>query len=249
MTTTMETTHTNGDDDGQEHYTTLISIHVGTDIGTEALYIQQGLLEDTSEYFVNAIKYAEWGANGQRGVLRFPEDDYEVWEVFVRWASYGEVAGITLTTDDMLATKCHIMGDKYDIPQFQDEAMLALLVSTSRDVFSWPRAEVYNEVAVNTPLNDTPLNAVLRTSMAELVIRQFESDEDVSCLPKPYVDELGLLGFTTDLLRAQAMQHKWHDFEKRMMNEGDDLRARYEPYLLCGLDEEHKAVRWLKKHA
>ncbi|KAK6392872.1 hypothetical protein LTR65_002954 [Meristemomyces frigidus] len=116
----------------------MIHFYVGDDDDTEPFCIKQSGLEWASPFFVCVIKYEHWGTDAQHCVLRFPDDDS---------------ADLHSTPHKLLATRCWILGDKYGIPKFQDEAMLG-------------------EVAAHAP-RDSPLVAFI----AEMMV--YHCDEEV----------------------------------------------------------------------
>ncbi|KJX99895.1 hypothetical protein TI39_contig348g00009 [Zymoseptoria brevis] len=61
----------------------LVKVYVG-DCTEHPFHVQQQLLEALSEVFENALKRDTF-AEGITGVLRFPEDEMDVWEVFLYW--------------------------------------------------------------------------------------------------------------------------------------------------------------------
>ncbi|RMX94727.1 hypothetical protein D0868_12144 [Hortaea werneckii] len=103
----------------------LIRIKVGSNKDDEPFLISQRRLESASEYFRKALRQDSFkeGLNGQ---LDFPEDDHDAWAVFLFWMmNTFTIAKKSLKPD--LLIKSWILGDKYGIPEFQDQAMLELL--------------------------------------------------------------------------------------------------------------------------
>ncbi|KAI7532350.1 hypothetical protein KC331_g13631 [Hortaea werneckii] len=88
----------------------LIRIKLGSNKDDEPFLISQRRMENASEYFRKALRQDSFkeGLNGQ---IDFPEDDHDSWA--------------SLKPD--LLIKSWILGDKYGIPEFQDQAMLELL--------------------------------------------------------------------------------------------------------------------------
>ncbi|KAK4544933.1 hypothetical protein LTR36_003838 [Oleoguttula mirabilis] len=129
----------------------MIHFYVGDDDDTEPFCIKQSGLEWASPFFVCVIKYEHWGTDAQHCVLRFPDDDVEAWHMLIYWFDHS--ADLHSTPHKLLATRCWILGDKYGIPKFQDEAMLG-------------------EVAAHAP-RDSPLVAFI----AEMMV--YHCDEEV----------------------------------------------------------------------
>ena len=115
--------------------------------------------------------------------------------------------------------------------------MLALLVYVAENS---PANEVYMEVAANAP-SGSPL----RTIIAQMVVDELDQNGH-AYLSEADIEELGSLGFTNELLRAQSMQHKWQNFPRKMMSADAGMVERYGGYLLGDLDEDHGLVRWLE---
>jgi len=159
--------------------------------------IQQILLERTSEYFVKSLNHAHLG-NGEADTLRFPEDEPEVWEMLLYW-----IFERKLLTDDanefaMLLFKCWVLGDKYDIKQFQDNAMFALL----RSLDSNSMAMLFETDEITSAIEQTAPGSVMRTLfMEEMVMMIWYHEEWAYDDLKDYAS-LNCLG---DILRARDL--------------------------------------------
>ncbi|KAK0357178.1 hypothetical protein LTR59_003059 [Friedmanniomyces endolithicus] len=113
----------------------LIDIYVGEMTPeTKPFRVQQILLETMSDYFKSALQ-ANAFAEGKEARLTFPEDSLNAWKVLMRWAFARTVPRWNDGRDDdgidsgfeLLLIDCWVLGDKYQIPAFQDEVMLELL--------------------------------------------------------------------------------------------------------------------------
>ncbi|KAI6891253.1 hypothetical protein KC318_g13908 [Hortaea werneckii] len=103
----------------------LIRIKVGSNKDDEPFLISQRRLESASEYFRKALRQDSFKEGGT-GQIDFPEDDYDAWAVLMFWMmSAFHIAKDKLKPD--LLIKCWVLGDKYEIPEFQDQIMLELL--------------------------------------------------------------------------------------------------------------------------
>ncbi|KAF7187489.1 hypothetical protein HII31_11113 [Pseudocercospora fuligena] len=105
----------------------LIKLTIG-DSEKAPVYVQQKLLESVAPWFENALKRDTF-VEGETGSLSFPEDDVEAWKVLVCW-TMKRISSVDILDPDAgpeLAAKCWVLGDKYDIVRFQDEAMTAIL--------------------------------------------------------------------------------------------------------------------------
>ncbi|KXT08991.1 hypothetical protein AC579_70 [Pseudocercospora musae] len=109
----------------------LSKITIGID-GSPPIYIQQRTLESVAPWLENALMRDTF-IEGQTGALHFPVDDQEAWQVLVYWIMTREVAiELTGTMKErarscILCAKCWVLGDKYDIPVFQNGVMAILL--------------------------------------------------------------------------------------------------------------------------
>ncbi|RMZ09161.1 hypothetical protein D0862_03693 [Hortaea werneckii] len=103
----------------------LVKIKVGSNKKKKPFLVSQRRLESASEYFRKALRQDSFkeGLNGQ---IDFLEDDHDAWAVFVFWMmNTFNIAKEGLKPD--LLIKSWVLGDKYEIPQFQDQIMLELL--------------------------------------------------------------------------------------------------------------------------
>ena len=92
------------------------------------------ILRTRSKVFEAAIKNESWG-DGEPGVLRFPEDDPQAWKIIVYYMIHLQVPSEDFVGEEErdwlglvnVLDLCWILGDKYDMPQFQDLIMLERL--------------------------------------------------------------------------------------------------------------------------
>ncbi|KAI7131425.1 hypothetical protein KC343_g15973 [Hortaea werneckii] len=103
----------------------LIRIKIGTNENDEPFLISQRTLGSASKYFRKALRQDSF-QEGRTGQIDFPEDDYDAWAVLAFWMMNAfNIARKELKPD--LLIKCWVLGDKYEIPEFQDQIMLELL--------------------------------------------------------------------------------------------------------------------------
>lgn len=108
----------------------LIHVYIGT---REILYlVSQVVLGTSSEYFVKAIKNERMGKNNV-GVLRFPEDDEDAWELVLFWMIERKLpsAANTPCYEDARVFQGRlfntwILADKYMMPRLQNATMTLL---------------------------------------------------------------------------------------------------------------------------
>ncbi|KAI6790266.1 hypothetical protein KC332_g18385 [Hortaea werneckii] len=109
----------------------LIRIKVGSNKDDEPFLISQRRLESVSEYFRKALRQDSF-KEGRTRQIDFPEDDYDAWTVLVFWMMKTfDIAKEELTPE--LLIKSWVLGDKYEIPEFQDQIMLELLFTFEED--------------------------------------------------------------------------------------------------------------------
>lgn len=161
---------------------------------TKPVRLQQCLLESVSEYFVKALRNEHLGSTGEAGILRFPEDRVDTWNVFLYWLLKREMPKDVLKVNDLLAVRCWVLGDKYDIPVFQNLAMVALIRKYDNES---PSLEVIKEAVSNTRQG-----SVLRRIMAEECVVRLQRLEPDALSPND-MDQLDGYGFMRDFFEAQ----------------------------------------------
>jgi hypothetical protein len=124
--------------------------------------VQESLLIDISSFFDKALE-AERFEEGRTAVLRFPDDNASGWKVLLYWVMRGQVpSGDEFKGDEAMAlVHAWILGDKYDIEDFQDYVMMELLC--------WLQHRSYLPEMVKTAFENTPRESKLRKLMAEEV--------------------------------------------------------------------------------
>ncbi|KAF7187506.1 hypothetical protein HII31_11130 [Pseudocercospora fuligena] len=123
----------------------LISITIGSD--PLHIQIQQTVLEAASAWFKNVLKHNSF-VEGKSGKIDFPDDDPEAWKILACWITTREfLTTCADTTEDILVcAKCWILGDKYDIKPFQDEAMMELIQSFNENSLDVENREQHQEL-------------------------------------------------------------------------------------------------------
>lgn len=166
--------------------------------------IQQKLLERTSDYFVKAFKNEGLGKDAESGVLRFPDDKPEAWECLISWMFRQKTPEQVHFDDAELAIRCWALGDKYIIPDFQDEAMLHLLWYVDTEHLSGEE--------IKLGVLNSPPDSLLRTLMAEECAREYDNTvgmKDLVCLDG--------IGFLAEFFEAyRQLQEDVDCFDNRL---------------------------------
>jgi hypothetical protein len=174
----------------------LIKIYIGDD--SKPFHVQKAALITLSEYFTRPLKH-ENSVGGERGVLRFPEDDQTSWQILLHYAIADYLVDLDSPDDKQAAMlqwiKCWILGDKYNIKDFQDNAMLELLYMLD--------TEHIDLEVIKYAFNNTPPNSPLRKLMAREAVLTFYKP---SGNPNPQDFEVfdGVSGFVVELMEAFA---------------------------------------------
>jgi hypothetical protein len=144
---------------------------------------------------VRALKH-ENSLGGEKGVLRFPEDDQKEWQVLLHWKIKGDlVIGASEDAESAMRRLIQrwVLGDKYGIEEFQDLLMLHLLEKVD---------ETYVTVdLVKLAFGNTPIGSPLRELMAGELVHVIQppragyKHEDLEALD-------GIAGYTTALMHA-----------------------------------------------
>ena len=109
----------------------LITVLIGEGEWQQKFMLQDTLLRRTSRVFSAALNNEHLG-EGDKGVLKFPEDDVAAWKVLVFWMFDKKLPEEDFSAEldeklQLLLVECWVLGDKYEIPEFQDLVMLELL--------------------------------------------------------------------------------------------------------------------------
>lgn len=204
----------------------LVKVYVG-DEGAPPFLLQQTLLTSISPVFANALKHENLGTNPEPGVLRFPEDDTEAWEVFLHWLmqrSYPQ------DLDARSSVKCWVLGDRYHISTFQDNAMFALLVRLDN---KWAKLD-----DISYAFRLTPPGSKLRLLMAEELVMLMDDKkvvyDEIDCA-------LNGTNFVGELLRARDRLAA----EDRVCEGSDeDLEHEWSMRDRFGRTDEEAEVSW-----
>lgn len=178
----------------------MIKLYIGSH--TKPILLQEAVVANLSKVFASALR-REDAFGGEQGVLKFPEDREDAWRMLVSWKIKGFLPKAypptTIEGMTMLLIHCWAMGDKYDIKEFQNEAMMRLIMHCEKN---FPEQDEIKAV-----FDFTPEGSPLRRLMAEeldafLAIIERESLDNMGSYPDlSYYD--GCAGFISELRRAQ----------------------------------------------
>ena len=155
--------------------------------------VAQSILTSISEYFVKAIEHEHLG-DGRPGIMTLSEDDADAWKILLHWKLKGTIPPRDFVDDhgQVLLVRCWCLGDKYDITEFQDLAMLELIkvlngVETTLDI-------------VKIAFDNSAPGSKLRKLMAEETVYLLKLSGKWH---HERIDKLdGVVGFTSALLCA-----------------------------------------------
>lgn len=146
-----------------------IKIYIGDDINP--YHVQEAALTTLSDYFVRALKHGK-SFGGEEETLGFPEDDQTSWQTLLHWKIKGSLTGVDgLREREAIEqwTKCWVLGNKYDVKEFQDLVFLELLKCLD-GVDATPQA-------VEFAFKNTPANSPMRQLMAREAVASFDRQD------------------------------------------------------------------------
>ena len=199
--------------------------------------VQETVLTSISDYFVKAIENQHLGTV-QPGTLTFPEDNECAWKSLLYWKINGslpELDGLDDKELQLQLVQLWVLGDKYNITELQDLAMLELLEILRSDITSIDIVKVAFE--------NTALGSPLRKLMAEETVylkRQLGSWKNEN------FDKLdGCVGFTAALFEAMDQVDEDDDNlsemgERRLQDDDDGERTeKWKEYMVSGGPNKH----------
>ena len=193
--------------------------------------MQQSVLEDLSDYFVSAIKHSHLGG-GQQDFLRFPMDDLNSWSVLLYWKMKGHIPSQSIGTSEEALTilmRSWVLGERYNLPFFQDMVMLELLNVVDS---SWVPVSLVKE-----GFEGTPPHSKLRGVLAEEAFwwaryGRCNADEDV-------LDECdGVIGFASALMTVVLEGEKQFPCP-RLPRKGHNCHYRWRGHMLGDIPSSH----------
>ena len=201
----------------------LIKIIVGN-ATTSTFHVHESLLTKVSEYFVKAIKNEHLGSD-EPGVLQFPHDSQDAWELLLYWVFKGAMPVRTAYSHDDIAAfvGCWCLGDKYLMPELQDQVMLDLLLVLEGDKFA-------SVDIVKQAFENTAAGSKLRDVMAEEVLRTmhlWDNDGGVE-----FDDYDGIAGFTAAIVAAKDRDPKGDYFYDRFRDNSLSYTSKWRYYMV-----------------
>lgn len=149
-----------------------------------------------SDYFIRSLKHQS-SLGGETDVMRFPEDDQTAWETLLYWKLRSKMPEIQGNNDDRIiqVIRCWILGDKYDVKEFQYLSMLKL---------SKILQEAHVKLdAVKLAFDNTTDGSPLRKFLARQTLKTFcDTDEQTGPTSEDFEMFDGVSGFITEIVRA-----------------------------------------------
>ena len=183
-----------------------------------------------SEFFVRAFKNED-SLGGEKGVIRLPEDNYAAWITLLYWKLNGKME-IPEGHDDskkMQLVYCWILGDKYNIKEFQDLVMIELLMTLEE----W----VAPLEVIQLAFKNTTGNSPLRKLMARhAVINICEGN----CERQHLQIFDGVVGFITELVEAYDIRdEKENGVNGLFVSVDGDDEDEWMEFMVAGGPEKH----------
>lgn len=202
--------------------------------------VHEALLRYTSEVFSAALNHEDCGED-KAGVLKYPEDAVGAWEVLLFWMitkklpedSMGLLSVHDKETLQFSLVQCWTLGDKYDIPEFQDLVMLELLDLSSEGLVTVQAAE---EAFANASPGSQIRKLFSRLIVSAVFLLKVEDMEAFECLE-------GLTGYTTELMQTLHSRGKrkgrWDNLAWLMDTQAGRLSGNWEEYLVGDSPRQH----------
>lgn len=182
----------------------MIQIHVGQ-VGAPPFLVPQSTLSNASEYFVEAFKNEKVG-ECESGVLRFPEDDFQAWQLLLWWIVKTQLPDeIKLAWEDdkvaeqvvLLLSQAWLLAEKYRLVLFQDVAMIELLRTSEY----WPWTLDALKVAFEGTMPGSPLR---RLASEEAVHRLLNQEDELEPADLDDLHATGIMGSMMNAVQASA---------------------------------------------
>ncbi|KAK3619866.1 hypothetical protein LTR56_023760 [Elasticomyces elasticus] len=191
----------------------LIKTYIGSD-GAEPFHVPQCILEATSDHFKKALAPDGSLDMAAPDTLSFADDSEEAWKVLLYWMFKHDLPDDEQRrTDDcegweLLMVECWAMGNRYNIPKFQDLVMLELLDCLRKYT-------TFETDTIKQAFATTPAGCALRMVMAELVAGHLQ-DEIFDLGPENLREFEGYSGCLAEIDRAVK---EWSGTSRRIVDE------------------------------
>lgn len=220
----------------------IITLVVGSDGSQPRLKVPGSILRNISPSIAadvaSAIGRKRHSSDLKALELQYTMDDREAWILLLYWAYHhrlpeppGEYDSWVDNCDDLVSA--WLLGNKYDIPSFQDLVMIELLqINECLD-------HHYIETAFTTTKSGSPIRRVLVEKIVYLYVR--------GELKHDYLDGLGrIIGFTSAFAKAmEAHRKEGEGMFKRMPWQRNDQGDRWIEYMLE--KEEKREWKWASR--
>jgi hypothetical protein len=152
--------------------------------------IPKSMLCRVSKVF-RAMTSLNWSAEEQKSVIKIPEDETDVWIIFLHWLRVPEAdfdKELTYSSGTY-GVRCIVFADKYDVPAFHDMAMASLYAS--KCVFPIRLVKLAYETNPQNPIRKFVIQRIVHAK-----------DFDISRMSK--WEDLDGKGFLMDILKEFA---------------------------------------------
>lgn len=211
---------------------------MGSEQRQRTFHVQETLLRMTSKVFSAALKHENLG-DGEKGRLEFPEDPVDAWEALLFWiftkSLPEDLINTTQVRDEetsqLLLVQCWILGDKYEIVDFQDHIMIELLdLSTDKFISLQAAEEAFKK---------TLTGSKLRLFVSRLIVVAVYGCEEQKLEDFDTLE--GVPGYTTQMMSTLQKWHHgaWRSHTSLMATEDGRKSAEWRDYLVGEGPKQH----------
>ena len=172
----------------------------------QCFYVHPSILAAHSEFLKSALK-EEW-TEGKDRVIKLPEDDPEIFYIYVQWLYTGTI--FTKTKEEAHSfdhlVDLYLLGEKMLDQVFQNRVMDAL-VSATRERDENGKRYFHDDLCIDKLYRNTPKNALARQFMVDVWVRRGRSkwiSEDTALINKEFLVDL-----TTAMLDKCELRHEF----------------------------------------
>lgn len=163
--------------------------------------------------------------------LSLPEDDYQAWKVLLYWVAK-RCLPKEATDSELLLVHSWALGEKYDIADFQDEVMLALLIRCA--------GKSMGIDAIRNAFVETETDSQLSYLMAEeLLYRLGQADGKVGAMTEDEIDGIveafveSLAGFAATVLKVRRRCANYGEgWYRRFVRRKGDQYGRWKSFMV-----------------
>ncbi|KAF2488205.1 hypothetical protein BDY17DRAFT_25464 [Neohortaea acidophila] len=198
------------------------------------------LISQAPEYFAKALDPNTF-SEGKARRIDFPEDDVESWRVFLFWLFNRELPNFPIDVEtahdrggSKLFVRCWALGDRYAVPAFQDEIMLALMDMLKNFTVNWPPVKL----AFDITAPNSQLRRIMAEEAGENMHRGLWKDEDFK--------KLDGVDFTYEFIKApkgsKTKGNERCNRFKRQKGEGGKFTYLWKSYMVGEGPKKHRIV-------